>query len=113
MDSQAPSIELKPLSNPEQLNQAQLNLAPLKAEQLKTGKFNVEQFKQLYQTFNTEATDQLPTLYSSGIVFKDPIHQLKGINALTDYFASFCNPATHYQFEFINQIVSHDQAFFQ
>ncbi len=78
-----------------------------------TEHFNVEQFKQLYQTFNTETTARLPSLYNSAIVFKDPIHQLTGINALTDYFASFCNPNTHYKFEFINQIISHDQAFFQ
>lgn len=88
MDSQAPSTELIPM-------------------------FNVEQFKQLYQTFNTETIAQLRTLYNSAIIFKDPIHQLKGIDALTDYFANFCNPDTHYQFEFINQIISHNQAFFQ
>jgi hypothetical protein len=75
--------------------------------------FNVEQFKQLYQTFNTETTTKLPALYNSAIVFKDPIHQLKGIEALTGYFSSFCKSDTHYQFEFINQIIGQDQAFFQ
>jgi hypothetical protein len=75
--------------------------------------FNVEHFKQLYKTFSSETTTQLSELYNSGIVFKDPIHQLNGISALTDYFANFCNPDTCYQFEFINQIVSDDQAFFQ
>lgn len=78
-----------------------------------TAIFNVEQFKQLYQTFNTETTAKLPLLYNAAIIFKDPIHQLKGIGALTNYFASFCKPDTYCQFEFTNQIISHDQAFFQ
>jgi SnoaL-like domain len=75
--------------------------------------FNVEEFKQLYQTFDSEFTAQLGKLYSAAIVFKDPIHQLNGLSALTNYFAGFCNPATHCQFEFTNQILSDDQAFFQ
>lgn len=76
-------------------------------------RFNVEEFKQLYQTFDSESTAQLGKLYHSAIVFKDPIHQLNGLGALTNYFAGFCNPDTHCQFEFTNQILSDDQAFFQ
>jgi hypothetical protein len=75
--------------------------------------FDIEQFKQLYYTFSSETPNQLSKLYHPAIIFKDPIHELKGIAALTDYFAGFCKPDTHYKFEFINQVIAHDQAFFQ
>lgn len=75
--------------------------------------FDIEQFKRLYQTFNSYTLAQLPQVYSPTIIFKDPVHQLKGIVALSNYFAVFCNPAMKCQFDITNQIVSHDQAFFQ
>ena len=75
--------------------------------------FNVEHFKQLYKTFSSETPAQLSLLYHPAIAFKDPIHELKGIAALTHYFASFCTEGNQYRFEFINEIISHDQAFFQ
>jgi hypothetical protein len=75
--------------------------------------FDIAQFKQLYQTFDNRTVGKLPQLYSSSITFKDPIHQLEGLEALSRYFSSFCNPDTFCQFKFINEVVSNDQAFFQ
>jgi hypothetical protein len=78
-----------------------------------TFEFDVAQFKQLYQTFDNQTVRKLPKLYSPSIVFKDPIHELKGLELLSVYYANFCKPETHCQFEFINEIVASDQAFFQ
>jgi len=75
--------------------------------------FDIERFKQLYQTFDDDTLAHLHTIYSPSVVFKDPVHQLEGIIALSEYFSGFCNPETKCQFEFINQIVAEDQAFFQ
>lgn len=75
--------------------------------------FNIEDFKQIYKTFSSATPAQLPRLYHPSIIFKDPIHELKGLAALADYFASFCNQGTQYRFEFTNEVISHDQAFLQ
>jgi hypothetical protein len=75
--------------------------------------FNIDLFKQFYKTFSSETPTQLPQLYHPAITFKDPVHELKGLTALSDYFASFCNKDTQYKFEFTNEVISHDQAFFQ
>ncbi len=75
--------------------------------------FDIEHFKQLYKTFSRATPAQLPELYHPAIAFKDPVHELKGIGALTNYFASFCKSDTQYKFDFINEVISHDQAFFQ
>jgi hypothetical protein len=75
--------------------------------------FDIPQFKQLYQTFDEHTVSKLPQIYSPTIIFKDPIHQLHGLEPLRRYFANFCQRETYCQFEFVNQIVGVDQAFFQ
>ena len=75
--------------------------------------FNIDKFKTLYQTFDANTLKQLPNLYSEAIIFKDPIHELQGLAALSQYFAGFCSPDTQCSFQFTNQIVAADQAFFQ
>jgi len=75
--------------------------------------FDIEQFKQLYKTFDKQTLSKLPELYSSSVTFRDPVHQLNGLESLSRYFANFCNPETYCQFDFINEIVTSDQAFFQ
>ncbi len=75
--------------------------------------FDTEQFKQLYRRFDAHLLDKLPDVYSPTIVFKDPIHELRGIDALRRYFAGLCDPELSCEFEITNEIVSHDQAFFQ
>ena len=78
-----------------------------------TSEFDIAQFKQLYQTFDNQMVSKLPELYSPSIIFKDPIHELKGLESLTHYYANFCKPETRCRFEFINEILASDQAFFQ
>ena len=75
--------------------------------------FDIAQFKQMYQTFDNNTVSKLPQLYSPSIKFKDPIHEIEGLEQLSRYFANFCKPETYCQFEFINEIVTPDQAFFQ
>ncbi len=75
--------------------------------------FDAEKFKALYQTFDSKALDKLQDLYSTAIVFKDPLHQLQGLCALKRYFAGFFTTDMDCQFVFINQLVNNEQAFFQ
>jgi hypothetical protein len=75
--------------------------------------FNVEQFKRLFQTFNSNTLIELPSLYAPEIVFKDPIHQLQGLTALRTYFKGFLNPAMQCKFEFTHQLLGQNEAFLQ
>ena len=75
--------------------------------------FDVATFRSLYQSFDKETLERLPHFYSDDIFFKDPIHQLNGIEALTRYFASFCDPELACNFVFSNQLITEEQAFFQ
>jgi len=75
--------------------------------------FNLNSFKSLYQTFDSEMLERLSEFYSPNIAFKDPIHQLQGLGALKDYFAGLCNPEQQCSFVFTNQVVTNQQAFLQ
>ncbi|HEX2682441.1 MAG TPA: nuclear transport factor 2 family protein [Ferruginibacter sp.] len=74
--------------------------------------FDIDRFKALYKTFDSNTLEQLPNLYSEEVSFKDPIHQIHGLADLRQYFARFCSPDTYCSFEFMNQVVTCDQAFF-
>ncbi len=75
--------------------------------------FDIAHFKKMYQTFDNNTVSKLPQLYSPSVKFKDPIHELEGLEPLSRYFSNFCKPETHCQFYFINEIVTSYQAFFQ
>jgi hypothetical protein len=75
--------------------------------------FDAENFKALYQRFDSKTLINLQDLYSAAIVFKDPLHQLQGINSLKRYFASFLTTDMDCRFVFVNQLVNAEQAFFQ
>ena len=72
---------------------------------------DLELFKRLYSHFDQTNGDELMALYRQDVFFKDPIHELTGQAALTDYFTTFRRPGVSCRFEFINQVVGADQAF--
>jgi hypothetical protein len=76
-------------------------------------KFNIEHFTALYSRFDSSITEQLGRLYSPDVIFKDPVHQTQGLDALKTYFAGFCSPEIDCQFNFYNQVVTAEQAFIQ
>ena len=75
--------------------------------------FDAEDFKTLYQSFDSTMLNRLSALYSTEVEFKDPIHQLQGLADLKCYFAGFFNREMTCQFVFTNQLVNSEQAFLQ
>ena len=75
--------------------------------------FDLAAFKQLYKKFDKSTVNNLPNIYSPAVVFKDPVHNLQGIAELSTYFAAFCTPEMHCEFDIINEVVAIDQAFLQ
>lgn len=75
--------------------------------------FDTARFKQLYKKFDQNTISSLSDLYSSQVLFKDPIHQLEGIHELSHYFAGFCSDDLQCEFTIYNEVVAQEQAFFQ
>ena len=59
-----------------------------------------EHFKNLKQADST----QLGELYADDILFKDPVHELRGLVTLEDYFDSLCADLIDCRFEYLDQL---------
>lgn len=73
----------------------------------------IVEFKQLYNTFDKDSLVSLGQLYSEDVTFADPLHVIQGLPALTQYFYAMCGNLTECRFEFIDEIVGQDSAFFK
>lgn len=65
----------------------------------------VESFKAFYRELNMAKLDDISTLYADDIVFRDPVHQLKGIHALHSYMNDLCSNLRQCQFEYLDQLI--------
>ncbi len=75
--------------------------------------FDIEGFKGLYASFDSTMVKRLPDFYGKLVNFKDPVHELKGLDELRNYFSSFLSPGMQCRFVYTNQLVGAGQAFLQ
>lgn len=54
---------------------------------------------------------KLDDIYSSDVVFRDPVHSLRGLPALQDYLAATIAHVAECRFEFLDQLCSADSAY--
>lgn len=59
----------------------------------------VDNFIQLYQALNKDNLHLLERVYDDKIIFADPMHQIIGLPALTQYFAKLYKNIQHIQFD--------------
>lgn len=70
-------------------------------------------FKQYYEEFDQRSIDELDQFYSQEVRFSDPIHTLYGISALKAYFIESSSALTYCRFEFVEECVSDNKAWYQ
>lgn len=75
---------------------------------LKKGGDVYEQFRFLYQQDHLNAT-QLAAIYAPEVTFRDPVHTLHGLPALTAYFAGLGKNLNTCRFEFVDELVTPQQ----
>ena len=66
--------------------------------------------KHYYEAFDQAPLGGLDDIYARDVVFIDPLHRLKGIDALKAYFAETSANLTYCKFIFTEEIVSADSA---
>lgn len=64
----------------------------------------VERFVSLYQRLNKDNLHLLSEIYSEDIEFSDPLHQVSGLPALTQYFAAMYHNVASIKFD-IHQVI--------
>lgn len=59
----------------------------------------VDNFIELYQALNKNNLHLLGQVYGDDIIFTDPMHQISGLESLTQYFAKLYENVQYIQFE--------------
>ena len=71
----------------------------------------IERFKSHFRTLHEADLSRLRDLYADRIVFKDPIHEIRGLVELEDYFSSLCADLSDCRFEYLDEIVDDSSAY--
>jgi len=71
----------------------------------------VERFKDYFRVLHESDLSQLRELYSDRIVFKDPVHEIKGLVELEDYFTSMCADLSDCRFEYLDELTNDSVAY--
>ena len=71
----------------------------------------IERFKAYFKALHESDLSLLRTIYADNIVFKDPVHEIKGLVELEDYFTSMCADLSDCRFEYLDELVTDDVAY--
>ena len=71
----------------------------------------VKSFKDFFRTLHEADLSKLGTIYADNLVFKDPVHEIRGLVELEDYFMSMCSDLSDCRFEYLDELVTDDAAY--
>lgn len=78
---------------------------------MKTNPLVLERFKDYFRVLHESDLSQLRTIYDENIVFKDPVHEIRGLVELEDYFTSMCSDLSDCRFEYLDELVDENAAY--
>jgi hypothetical protein len=71
----------------------------------------IDRFKNYFKVLHESDLGELCGLYSDQIIFKDPVHEIRGLVELEDYFTSICAGLTDCRFEYLDEVVTESTAY--
>ena len=71
----------------------------------------VQKFIDTYQTLNIKSLDSLANIYTSDIVFEDPLHQVSGLSSMESYFEQLYLNLNSSHFDVFDRHIVGDHAF--
>ena len=71
----------------------------------------IERFKNYFKVLHESDLSELHELYCDQVIFKDPVHEIRGLVELEDYFTSMCADLTDCRFEYLDEVVTESTAF--
>jgi hypothetical protein len=73
----------------------------------------LERFKGFYGDLKNVDLGQLDQIYAEGAVFKDPVHEIRGLSAIHRYMEDLCSNVEVCRFEFLDQLETEGGAYFK
>ncbi|ADZ89770.1 nuclear transport factor 2 family protein [Marinomonas mediterranea] len=71
----------------------------------------VERFKAFYEDVQRPQLEKISDIYTSSVRFKDPVHELQGIEFVHAYLTEMSANVEYGRFEYLDQLVSEDKAY--
>ncbi len=71
----------------------------------------LERLKDNFKDLQKADWSKLGEIYANDVLFKDPVHELRGLVSLEDYLSSMCTDLTDCRFEYLDQLVSGNSAY--
>lgn len=71
----------------------------------------LEHFKDNFKDLQQADWSRLGEFYANDIIFKDPVHEIRGLVTLEDYLSTLCEALIDCRFEYLDQVVSVDSAY--
>lgn len=68
----------------------------------------LQQFESFFSDFKNADLTRLSELYTPQVLFRDPVHEISGLAALSTYFANSQSAVAECRFEFLERIISSD-----
>ena len=76
-------------------------------------KTEMEHFLEVYRKLDRNSIEMIDTIYTKDITFKDPAHEIIGLEKLRIYFTSLYQNVTHIDFEFKDPLRTTNDAYVQ
>lgn len=70
----------------------------------------LDKFKALYINSSSITKAQLEDVYERNIVFRDPVHKIEGVDALSEYMATMYANVQQCSFAYLDEIVTDGRA---
>tara|TARA_R110001606_G_scaffold251264_1_gene399278 strand:+ start:1460 stop:1888 length:429 start_codon:yes stop_codon:yes gene_type:complete len=71
----------------------------------------IERFKAFYLDVKHPKLDKIDEVYTEDVLFKDPVHELRGAENLHAYLSEMCVNVHSGRFEYLDQILSENTAY--
>ncbi len=65
----------------------------------------IERFKLFYKDVKNPPLDEIGQVYTDSVYFKDPVHEVHGIDALHAYMEEVCHSVDSGRFEYLDELV--------
>jgi esterase/lipase superfamily enzyme len=73
--------------------------------------FVLDKFKDTFKDLTKADWSQLSEIYADNILFKDPVHEIKGLVAVEDYLSNISTDLIECRFEYLDQVLSDNTAY--
>jgi ketosteroid isomerase-like protein len=71
----------------------------------------ISRFKDFYRNLHQTDLSRITDIYDDSVVFRDPVHSLKGVADLHAYMSDLCENLSSCRFEYLDQVVEEGAAF--